>query len=136
MPLPSPQRGSVINYRFLWKDENDSGQVEGLKARPCLIVSINETTNEKVVRVVPISTRNPGLSRNFLEITTAWSIQGLSRYPSYLILDEINEFVWPGYDIEPLSHRSSSLYGRVTRGEFTKVLETLKTLTENIVVRS
>lgn len=135
MPLPKPQLGNIINYRFLWKEESESGQIEGLKARPSLIVSIQETVDKKVVRVIPISTKHPSMTRKFLEITPNWGIQALPTYPSYLILDEINEFVWPGYDIEPLLRSPSSLYGRVTLGQFTKILESINNLNEKIVIR-
>ena len=38
MPLPEPVPGLVIRYSYLWADEHERGQEEGVKDRPCAIV--------------------------------------------------------------------------------------------------
>jgi len=36
--FPEPEAGLVISYSYLWKEEEERGQTEGHKDRPCAIV--------------------------------------------------------------------------------------------------
>jgi hypothetical protein len=36
--LPQPEVGLVISYSYLWKEEEERGQIEGRKDRPCAIM--------------------------------------------------------------------------------------------------
>jgi hypothetical protein len=105
MALPEPQPGLVISYSFLWSHEHRSGIEEGRKDRPCVIVlsvAVGES-GETLVRVAPIThgvPENPALS---VELPSAVKRNlGLDTERSWVILDEYNEFVWPGFDLRPI----------------------------------
>ena len=58
--FPEPEVGLVISYSYLWKEEEERGQVEGRKDRPCAIVlAIDhpdaEADGHKQVAVVTIT---------------------------------------------------------------------------------
>jgi hypothetical protein len=36
----APRVGQIVNHHFLWIDEQAAGQIEGRKARPCLIIAV------------------------------------------------------------------------------------------------
>lgn len=113
--LPDPQPGLVISYSFLWSDEAEKGQVEGRKDRPCAIVVAleDEADLRKQVAVVPIThtpPRDPGVA---VEIPRRVKEHlRLDGERSWVILDEFNVFVWPGFDLRPIERGS----GRVDYG--------------------
>jgi hypothetical protein len=91
--FPEPQPGLVISYSFLWSDEAEQGQVEGLKDRPCAIVVALDGTapnNPKQVAVVPIThslPREPGAA---IEIPRRVKEHlGLDGERSWVILDDL-----------------------------------------------
>ncbi len=47
MPLPEPRPGLVISYSYLWRDQNEAGETEGRKDRPCAIIAAVEVMMEK-----------------------------------------------------------------------------------------
>ncbi len=60
MSLPDPTPGLVIGYAYLWRDEARSGQEEGRKDRPCVIIlSVQTLRGETVVTVAPITHAPP-----------------------------------------------------------------------------
>jgi hypothetical protein len=106
--FPEPQVGLVISYSYLWFEESASGQIEGRKDRPCAIilavdVPVEAAGHRKRVAVVPIThsePRDPGIA---VEIPLAVKKHlGLDSERSWVILDELNEFVWPGFDLRPV----------------------------------
>ncbi len=101
MDLPEPESGLVISYSYLWRNEFNSGKVEGLKNRPCAIILV--VTNEegsKKVTVAPITHAAPTNPEVAIEIPSkVKSHLGLDSERSWIILDDFNEFVWPGYDL-------------------------------------
>jgi len=102
MALPEPECGLVISYSYLWKHESDAGQTEGVKDRPCAIVlSIDGKGNHpRTVTVAPITHTPPG--NPFLAIEIPPRVKqhlGLDAKRSWIIADEFNEFVWPGFDL-------------------------------------
>ena len=103
MPLPEPVPGLVIRYSYLWADEHERGQEEGLKDRPCAIILV--TTNEegeKLVTVLPMThapASDPALA---VEIPAATKRRlGLDDARSWVVLTEANRFRWPGPDLRP-----------------------------------
>ncbi len=96
MPLPTPETGLVIRYQFLWSHEFDQGEEDGETIRPCLIVSAKPSGNgANTVKVVPITHRPP--TNPAIEIPPAVRRHlGLDAGPSWIILTELNEFIWPG----------------------------------------
>lgn len=107
MPLPVPEAGLVICYEFLWSNEAASGETGGAKKRPAVIViAAKNQSGQTVTVVVPIThspPRDPALA---IEIPPRVKRHlGLDDQRSWAILDELNEFIWPGLDIYPIPGR-------------------------------
>jgi hypothetical protein len=101
--FPEPEVGLVISYSYLWKEEEERGQVEGRKDRPCAIVlAIDhpdpEVDGHKQVAVVPITHSPPHDPEVAVEIPPRVKEHlGLDAERSWVILDEVNVFTWPGF---------------------------------------
>ena len=111
MALPDPQPGLVISYAYLWHREHRAGQEEGRKDRPCVIVLAIRRTPEGplVVKVAPITHSLPDDMAIAMELPPAVKRHlGLDDARSWVILDEINEFAWPGFDLRPVTRASNS----------------------------
>lgn len=104
MPLPAPEAGLVICYEFLWSDEAASGETEGAKKRPTVIVIAAKNQSGRTVTVVaPITHSPPHDPALAVEIPPRVKQHlGLDDQRSWVIVDELNEFVWPGLDIYPI----------------------------------
>ncbi len=112
MSLPKPIPGLVIRYGFLWSTEADRGFVEPSKYRPCVIVvSVKNVDNGRVrVRVAPI-THTPKNPEAGIEIPRKLARHlGLDDDASWISIQEMNEFVWPGVDLRPVK--------KATKGEW------------------
>lgn len=105
MPLPEPHPGLVISYRCLWSREHDRGLDEGSKTRPCAIVLAQRMARGRtVVTVVPVTHTRPSDVRTAMKIPAALKKHlGLDSAQSWIVLSEVNEFLWPGPDISPIS---------------------------------
>ena len=102
MALPEPEPGLVISYAYLWHHERESGQEEGRKDRPAVIVLAAERLSDGtiIVTVVPITHRAPDDLAAAVEIPPAVKrLLGLDVERSWIVVSEGNEFVWPGYDL-------------------------------------
>jgi hypothetical protein len=108
MPVPEPQLGLVISYAYLWHHEHRAGREEGVKDRPCVIVlAIGQPTGEgTLVRVAPVTHSPPGDAANVELPPKVKQHLGLDDNRSWVMLDEVNEFVWPGYDLRPIAGSS------------------------------
>jgi hypothetical protein len=115
MALPDPRLGLVISYNYLWHHEHQVGRDEGTKSRPCVIVLAIESQADgtTMVRVAPVTHGQPGTSETAMEIPTAVKRHlGLDEARSWVILDEVNEFAWPGFDLRPIPpSRNRFAYG-------------------------
>jgi hypothetical protein len=105
MPLPIPEPGLVISYAYLWRAEYESGMEEGTKDRPCAIVlTIQEEDEDLVVTVVPVTHTEPATAVEAVEIPLATKRRlGLDEARSWIVVSEVNRFVWPGPDLRPVS---------------------------------
>ena len=105
MALPIPEPGLVIGYAYLWLAEYRQGREEGAKDRPCAIVLM--ATNDEgdtIVTVVPITHSSPTEQDDAVEIPAATKRRlGLDDAPSWIVVTEVNRFVWPGPDLRPAS---------------------------------
>lgn len=114
MVFPSPEPGLVISYAYLWRREFDAGQEEGRKNRPCVIVLSLETHESGVqVTVAPITHSPPHAGTPCLEIPQRVKQHlGLDDDRSWVLFDEVNQFVWPGYDLRPIHGKPGKIaYG-------------------------
>lgn len=115
MRLPRPQPGLVIRYSYLWAREAEAGREEGVKDRPCAVVLVvrDEDGGERV-QVLPITHRMPEDPRDGLEIPLPVRLRlGLDNERAWVVVTELNEFIWPGPDLCLLPGRGpqSAVYG-------------------------
>jgi hypothetical protein len=105
VPLPVPEPGLVIGYAYLWQSEHERGQDEGSKDRPCAIIMTAEAVSgETVVTVLPVTHKSPVAANEAVEIPLPVKRRlGLDAAPSWVVVTEVNRFVWPGPDLRPVS---------------------------------
>ncbi len=105
MALPEPQCGLVISYAYLWRRESEAGQTEGVKNRPCAIVLAvrREDGAPAIVTVAPITHTPPHDPAAAIEIPPRVKAHlGLDGERSWIVLNDFNEFAWPGFDLRPI----------------------------------
>jgi hypothetical protein len=130
VPLPAPELGLVISYAYLWSSEAEQGQEEGLKDRPrALVLSARADGGETVVAVVPVTHSPPQHPEEAVEIPAAVKRRlGFDEARSWIVVSEINRFVWPGPDLRPVSPAEPGRfqYGFLPPGLFRQVIERFK----------
>jgi hypothetical protein len=112
MAVPEPRLGLMISYAYLWHHEHRAGRDEGVKNRPCVIIlsARDEKDGTTVVRVAPVTHRAPDNPAAALELPQAVKRHlGLDTDQSWIVVDEVNEFTWPGFDLRPIP-RSPDLF--------------------------
>jgi hypothetical protein len=101
----TPFPGMVVRYSFLWSSQARAGEIEGRKDRPCVVITaVRRSPGGRYrVRVLPM-THRPGEAARSIEILPKVKRHlGLDDDASWVVLDEVNEFVWPGVDLRPIS---------------------------------
>jgi hypothetical protein len=103
--FPDPKPGLVVRYAFLWSSEANLGAVEAAKDRPCAIVVAAYDRDGAIQTIVAPVTHAPpmaGAEEASLEIPARLSRSlGLDDARHWVRLDELNRFIWPGYDLRP-----------------------------------
>ena len=126
MTIPEPQRGLVICYAYLWHREHRAGREEGVKDRPCVITLAVERRESHAtwVRVAAITHRQPEDPALAFELPPAVKRHlGPDDKRSWVVLYEVNEFEWPGYDLRPIPHRRGSfVYGLLQTRLFDRLM--------------
>jgi hypothetical protein len=76
------------------------------------------------VGVVPVTHTPPVDPNAGIEIPTDVRPQlGLDDTPQWVVYDELNRFVWPGYDLRPVPGRAPShAYGMLPEGLYNQIL--------------
>lgn len=94
----------VISYAYLWRHEHDQGRDSGAKARPAVIVvTAKDTEGDTIVIVAPITHSAPNRPEDAIEIPPATKARlGLDSERSWVVVSEVNRFVWPGPDLAPV----------------------------------
>jgi hypothetical protein len=102
--LPEPLPGLVISYSYLWAREHQKGAEEGRKNRPCAIVAARQVIEgHELVTVVPVTHSAPTNPADAVAIPPALKAYlGLDDMPSWVVVTEVNDFLWPGPDLRPL----------------------------------
>jgi hypothetical protein len=100
---PEPTPGLVIRYSYLWASEAEKGRDDGVKDRPCAIVLVvRELGRHTRVRVLPVTHSPPTDPKTAMEIPPATKRRlGLDDSKSWIVLNEANDFSWPGPDLRP-----------------------------------
>jgi hypothetical protein len=125
MALPTPEAGLVISYGYLWHYEHQAGREEGRKDRPCVIVLVVEQRNENetVVTVLPVTHRPPDNPADAVEMpSTVKRHLQLDDQRSWVVVNEGNEFLWPGYDLRKVPEADRYDYGFLPPGFFKQVM--------------
>lgn len=112
MPLPDPHPGLVIAYAYLWHREFLRGQEEGTKARPCAVVlAVEGEQGETVVTVVPVTHARPSDIDDAVELPPPTKRRlGLDDERSWVVVSEVNRFIWPGPDLRPVSKQEAGQF--------------------------
>ena len=125
MPLPPPEPGLVVSYAYLWRTEYLKGQEEGGKDRPCAIVlTAIDDEGDTVVTVAAITHTAPRQPNEALEIPSATRQRlGLDTERSWVIVSEVNRFVWPDPDLRPVSRNEPDRfdYGMLSPSFFRRI---------------
>jgi hypothetical protein len=143
LPLPSPHPGLVISYSYLWQDEHRLGAEEGRKNRPCAIVLAQQMIDDIcIVSAVPITHTPPANAVDAIAIPPVLKRHlGLDDDPSWIVVAELNQFVWPGPDLRPIPGTSDRFdYGVLPPRFFQQLREALfhrlRTKTLGVVPRT
>lgn len=119
MAFPEPVPGLVIRYSYLWWREYERGQEEGAKDRPCAVVTaLTNLQGNKVVMVLPVTHVPPSDPALAVEIPHRTKQRlGLDDDRCWVVLTEVNRFVWPGPDIRmrESGNPASVAYGLLPR---------------------
>jgi hypothetical protein len=123
--LPDPTPGLVISYDYLWQREHELQRTEAAKTRPCVIVVRIEREGARLkVAVSPITHAPPDAQTPVIEIPLRIKRHlGLDGEPSWIVLNELNEFTWPGLDLRPISRSGGRFdYGHLPPNFFMRVV--------------
>ncbi len=127
--------GLVIRYSYLGLREHAEGREEGEKDRPCaIILTVARESGPPKVTVLPVTHRMPADPTSAVEIPPATKQRlGLDPARSWIILEEGNDFIWPGPDLRavPGSSPSSASYGFLPPGLFKIVVERFLALAQH-----
>lgn len=144
MAFPEPVPGLVISYSYLWAEQHNRGQEEGVKDRPCAVVLVTrDEDGERVVTALPIS-HTPQADRALaLEIPAAVKQRlKLDDERSWIVLSEANRFIWPGPDLRPVTpgDAASVAYGLLPFALFeevrTKLIAAIRAKRTRVIPRS
>lgn len=130
MDLPPPRAGDVIQFGYLWHREAERGLAEG-KERPCVVVEVRPDLgsgpNLPRVTLLPITTQRPVRGQAAAEVPAVVKQRlGLDLRPSWIVLDEANAFLWPGYDVRVARGRDGYRYGSLSAGAFRGLLAAIE----------
>lgn len=122
MAVPEPVPGLVIRYSYLWYNEAAAGAEEGRKDRPAVIVlALRRSGDETVVLVAPVTHSAPANADAAIEIPAATKQRlGLDDARSWIVADDLNQFVWPGPDVRATPDGSFA-YGELPAPLFSEV---------------
>jgi hypothetical protein len=141
--FPEPEAGLVISYAYLWSEEAERGQVEGLKDRPCAVLLViqrraGEHGSPKTVAVAPITHSPPPEPEAAVEIPFRVKQHlGLDSERSWVFLGEVNVFTWPGYDLRPAKDKHGRIdYGFLPPKLFASLIDKFSELNGQAKVRS
>lgn len=104
MAVPTPAPGLVISYAYLWRDQQRAGHMEGRKDRPCaIVVATTDEDGDTLVYVAPMTHTQPAAGAGVEVPTSVKRRLGLDAARSWIITGELNRFIWPGFDLRPVS---------------------------------
>lgn len=107
----------MLSYAYLWAWEAAQGRDEGAKDRPVVVVVASEVRDGLTeVLVVPVTTQPPRGNDGSVEMPAAVKAHlGLDDKRCWIVVGELNRFIWPGPDIRPVQKggEMTPYYGKV-----------------------
>jgi hypothetical protein len=102
----------VIAYDYLWRHEHEAGRHSGSKIRPCaIVVAVERSHGVTDVVVAPITHREPAPPSQGVEIPRAVKQHlGLDHERSWIIVNDLNVFTWPGFDLHAVPNAGPGVY--------------------------
>lgn len=137
MALPKPVPGLVIRYAYLWHQDSARGLTEG-KDRPAVVVlATRQEEGRMIVTVAPITHSAPGSPDTAIEIPESTKARlRLDGDRSWVIVNDVNRFVWPGSDLRPIQSAGSGFsYGLLPTSLYFKVRDRMLVLAKAGSVR-
>lgn len=129
MAIPDPHPGLIIRYSYLWQSEHATGRENGVKDRPCAVVLARQVIASKtLVTVVAVTHAPPSDKAGAIEIPpNIKRMLGLDDLPSWIVLTEVNDFIWPGPDLAPIPGAGGQRidYGVLPPGFFRQVRDSM-----------
>ncbi len=117
----------VIRYAYLWRADYERGREDGDKDRPCAIIFTSlSQADETVVTVLPVTHAPPQRADDAVELPLAAKQSlGLDDARSWVVVTELNRFVWPGPDLRPVPPGEESRFddGLLPPGLFRTIRE-------------
>ena len=107
-----PHAGQVFEYHYLWHWQDEKGQTEGSKKRPCCVtIIVDDNKGQHILFIAPITSKAPAAGRVGIQIpeTEARRARLDTTIPLWVIVDELNA------DILETSY---TLEDRIPRGQF------------------
>jgi hypothetical protein len=136
--IPDPEPGLVVHFNYLWSSEFDRGRREARYPRPCAVVLSYRRTADgaTIAMLAPITHSEPREGDRAIEIPQAVKqLLGLDDQRSWVMVDEVNETAWPGFDLQP-DAKGRHAYGYIPRPLFQRIkAEMLKVLTDSGLTR-
>jgi hypothetical protein len=109
--IPEPQAGMVIRYEYLWARQHEQGMAYGEKTRPCAILAVVNDKDDTTVYVSPITHTAPFHPEESILLTQETKRRlGLDTQNSWLMVNEVNKFTWPGDDLRRVPHVQPASY--------------------------
>ena len=132
MEIPTPKVGLVIRYSFLWSRQAQEAQEEGSKDRPAaIIVKTDKSGGNTTVWVCPI-THHPDPDDDIVEVPERTRNElGLDNEKQWLVANEINRFLWPGFDLRPIPGTNECVYGMLPKHLFEQIRSRVQKLVQD-----
>lgn len=109
-----PEPADVLSYAYLWADEAEKGQEEGLKDRPAVVVVARIVRGDQLeLMVAPVTHLKPREGDGIEIPTPVKRHLGLDQDRSWIIATELNRFLWPGPDIRLARGGDDPFYGEI-----------------------
>lgn len=137
MALPKPVPGLVIRYAYLWSEDAKRGLAEG-KDRPSVVVlATRQAGDQTIVTVALITHSMPADPDMGIELPASTKARlGLDGDRSWVIINDVNRFVWPGSDLRPVRPAGAGFcYGLLPRSLYVKVRDRMLALAKAGSVR-
>ena len=127
MAIPDPEPGLVVHFNYLWSREYDRGRGEARYPRPCAVILSYRrgVDGSLIVMLAPIAHSEPGAGDRAVEIPQAVKRHlGLDELRSWVMVDEVNETAWPGFDLQP-TNDGRYAYGFIPRPLFQRIKDAM-----------